>query len=212
MTKLLWGEPGERLYETGADRGVLFVGAATGVPWNGLVSVSEAPLGGEPSPYYLDGIKYLNVSTNEEFEATLQAFSSPLSFSACDGTASIANGLYATQQPRKPFGLSYRTLLGNDVKASDYGYKLHIVYNALAAPATKEYVSLGGASEPTMLSWPISTTPVVLAGRKPTAHFIINSTLTPTDILQEIEDLLYGTEETMSSLPTPAELIAIFTS
>lgn len=210
MSRLAWGTPGERFYEAGVDKGVLYIAGQPGVSWSGLISVSETPSGGAGKGYYFDGIKYLNVSSPEEYEATLSAFSSPPQFRPCAGELAIHNGLIATQQPRLPFGLSYRTRVGNDIAGSDYGYKIHLVYNALAAPAQRPYRTLGGSPDPAVFSWAITTKPPPMSGYKPTAHLVIESMTTDPDVLSEIEDLLYGTESTDPTLPTPNDLIAIF--
>jgi hypothetical protein len=167
MAKLAWGLSGQRYFESGTDRGVLYVGTTPGVPWNGLISVSENPSGGDPVPYYMDGIKYLNVAAAEEFEATISAFSSPDEFGVCDGTALLSNGLFATQQPRKPFDLTYRTLIGNDEDGIEHGYKLHLVYNALAKPTTRENKTLERSVTPANFDWDISTLPIPVPGYKP---------------------------------------------
>lgn len=210
MTRLAWGTPGERFFETGIDRGVLYVGNFAGVPWNGITSVSEAPNGGEAKPYYFDGFKYLNVSSAEEFEATITAFSSPREFDVCDGTLSISNGLYATQQPRKSFNLSYRTMVGNDTNGSTHGYKIHLVYNALAAPSSRDNTSIGDSADPISLSWAITTRPPAINGMKPTAHMIIDSRKTPVSLLTAIENILYGSSSTSARIPSILELMNIF--
>lgn len=210
MTKLEWNIVGERYYEAGLDRGVLFLSDGMGVPWNGLISVRESPSGGEPKPYYLDGIKYLNVAASEEFNATIDAFSSPSEFGPYEGAGSIGNGLFITQQPRKSFGLAYRTKLGNDVNASDHSYKLHIVYNALAEPSQRRNKTLGGSAEPITLSWAISTTPVVMGTHKPSGHLVINALEAGETRMDELEDILYGTVSSNSRLPSPSEMISIF--
>lgn len=212
MSRLAWGTSGERYFETGVDRGVLFIGEEPGVPWNGLTAVQEEPTGGEPRPFYLDGYKYLNVSTAEEFAATINAFSAPSEFAVCDGRLGLGNGLFVTQQPRKPFGFSYRTLVGNDIQGTDHAYKIHLVYNALAAPATKENTSVTNSVTPQTMSWKISTTPPLLTGIRPTAHMIIDSRYTPSGLMREIENILYGTEEVDSRLPPMAELQELFAS
>lgn len=211
MTKLIWGVVGERYFEAGSDRGVLFIPEQAGVAWNGLVSVTESPSGGEPVPYYVDGVKYLNIAAAEEYEATISAFASPREFYQCDGTLSIRNGLYVTQQPRRSFGLCYRTLLGNDIDGVDYGYKLHLVYNALAAPSERNNATIADSSEPITLSWKISTTPPFISEYKPTAHMVIDSRTTDPVVLQTVEDILYGTDDVLSRLPSPNELIELFT-
>jgi hypothetical protein len=210
VTRLLWGAYGERFYEVGVDRGVLYVLSQPGVAWNGLVSVAELSSGGEAKAYYCDGIKYLNISAAEEFEANLNAISHPSQFDVCDGRLGIHNGLYATQQRRQSFGFSYRTLIGNDTNGPDHGYKIHLVYNALAGRAQRPNVSLGASSSPAIFSWNITTKPPVLTGYKPTSHFVIDSRTTDPEVLAEVEDLLYGTESDDPTLPTPTELIALF--
>lgn len=208
MSRIAWGSPGERFFEAGTDRGVLYLPAVSGVPWNGLKAVNESPTGGEPTPYYLDGYKYLNVATSEEFAATLAAFSSPIEFARCDGTMSIHNGLFATQQPRLPFSLSYRTLVGNDIQSTEHGYKIHIVYNALAAPAQRNHqTKASGTSAPLELSWSITTTPPKMSGLKPTAHFVIDSRFTPLGLLLQIENILYGSDDNEPYLPDATALI-----
>lgn len=212
MTKILWGTIGERIYEAGVDRGVLYAPGHNGVPWNGLISVTESSTGGMPQPYYVDGFKYLNLQTSEEFEATIRAFSSPEEFSICDGTKVIQNGLSITQQPRKTFNMCYRTMVANDVEGTTHGYKLHLVYNALAAPSQRNNSSLSESATPIPLSWIISTTPPSVSAYKPSAHMVVDSRSTPGALLEELEDILYGTEETSPSIPTISELIAMFTS
>lgn len=210
MPRLSWGAVGEKFYETGVDHGVLYVSGEPGVAWVGLTSVDESPSGGEARPYYMDGIKYLNLSVAEEFEATLNAFNSPLLFGPCDGVVPIQNGLFVTQQARKQFGLSYRTRVGNDVTGSDHAYKIHLVYNALASPSSRNNVTLGDSSEPSTLSWAITTLPPSITGYKRTSHLVIDSRVTDPELLAEVEDILYGNDSDAPSLPTPDELIVIF--
>lgn len=210
MTRLSWGTLGERFYEAGVDRGVLYHDGLNGVAWNGLTSVRETPRGGEARPYYIDGFKYINLSSAEEFEAVIEALSHPVEFALADGSLSLSNGLFVTQQPRRPFGLSYRSRVGNDVDGSDHGYKLHIVYNALADPAERENSTLNDNPEPTKLSWAITTTPPFVAGFRPTSHFVVDSRLTAPELLRDVEDQLYGTSMTQPRLPTPSALIAMF--
>lgn len=211
MTRLNWDAVGSRFYETGVDRGVLYVDGA-GVPWNGLVSVEEAPSGGEARPFYIDGVKYLNLSAREEFVATINAFYSPVEFDPCDGIAPLALGVRAGQQRRKSFGLSYRTRIGNDLDGTDYGYKIHIVYNALVAPTTKAYSTKNDAPEIPTLAWPITTTPVVIPGMGRSAHIVIDSTEVSLASLTELEKFLYGSESTPPMLPTPAQIIDLVTT
>ena len=209
MARLIWGAYGARFYETGIDQGVLYVDSI-GVAWSGLISVSESPSGGEPKPFYLDGVKYLNLSSSEEYEATLSAFYSPSEFGPCDGVSAISNGLFVTQQPRKSFGLSYRTKLGNDTDGSEHAYKIHLIYNALAAPSERTSNTQGDSAEPSISSWHITTLPPSMTGYKPTAHFVINSKTTPPALLTSIEDILYGSPALGPRLPAAQELIDMF--
>lgn len=210
MSRLTWNSVSERFYETGVDRGVLYIANQVGVAWTGLTSVEEAPTGGDARPYYIDGIKFLNVAAAEEFEATINAFFSPPEFGQCDGISSVQNGLFATQQPRKSFGLSYRTLIGNDVNGSGHAYKIHLVYNALAAPSSRANNTMGDSVEPSLFSWQITTLPPALTGYKPTAHFVIDSRTTSVPILTRLENVLYGTDTVAPRLPTPSELITLY--
>lgn len=210
MTRISWNDVGQRFYEAGTDRGVLYLDGQSGVPWNGLVGVSENVNGGEARPFYLDGFKYLNMSAAEEYSATISAFSSPRAFDACDGSAAIHNGLFATQQPRKPFGFTYRTLVGNDVDGLSLGYKIHLVYNALAEPSQKAYNTNTDTPEAMTFEWGITTMSPVVTGIKPTAHFVIDSRLTPPKLLEYIENVLYGTSNSNPRLPTANDLANLF--
>lgn len=210
MPAIIWGTVGERYFETGVDRTVLYPKIGPGVPWNGVKNISESPNGGSPKPFYADGYKYLNTSSAEEFQANLEAFSSPAEFAACDGTQGIQNGLFITQQPREQFGLSYRTKIGNDTGGTDYAYKLHLVYNCLASATSRNNQTLSNSTEPMSLSWQITTTPPPITGFRPTAHFVIDSRFTPSYILVALEEFIYGTASTDPDLPTVDELIAIF--
>lgn len=211
MARLTWSNFGERFYEVGVDRGVLYI-SGLGVSWSGLASVTESPSGGDAKPYYLDGIKIQNISSAEEFEATIEAFNAPAEFGPCDGTTSIQNGLFATQQPRRPFSLSYRTMIGNDVEGSEHAYKIHLVYNALAAPSGRTNASLGGSVDPVKASWSITTLPPAITAYKPTAHFIIDSRFTSSDLLATVEDMLYGNDAAGPTLPAAQDLITMFTT
>lgn len=212
MSRVTWGDAGTRFFETGVDRGVLYVNN-TGVAWSGLTNISESPSGGEPKPYYMDGIKFLNIAGKEEFAATLEALSTPTEFGPCDGVQDVNNGLFATQQPRKAFSLSYRTLIGNDMVGQNTGfYKIHLVYNALAAPSEKAYSTNGSSTDPTALSYSISTLPPTLTGMKPTAHFVIDTRYVPPLLLKVVEDILYGTEAADPRIPAVSELVSIFAS
>lgn len=210
MSRLAWGALTERFFETGVDRGVLYVGVSAGVPWNGLVSVSESPTGGEAKPAYIDGYKFRNVASSEEFEATLEALMSPKEFDPCDGSVSTQNGLIATQQPRRSFHLSYRTKVGNAVDGADHAYKIHLVYNALAAPSQRTNTTLSGSQGLNSLSWSLTTRPPSVVGYKPTSHWIIDSRDTPTELLSAIEDILYGAASAAPRMPTAQELASIF--
>lgn len=209
MAELTWDAVGERFYEGGVDRGVLFVDGL-GVAWPGLVSVSESPTGGEPRPYYLDGYKYLNLAASEEFEATIEAFSSPREFDLCEGVNSAYGGLMITQQPRKPFGFSYRTKIGNDIDGIDHGHKIHLVYNALAAPSERTHTTLGSSAEAPTRSWSVTTLAPKIYGYRPTAHFIVDSRTTPMEVMQEVEELLYGTPFTDPVMPGVTQLLDLF--
>jgi hypothetical protein len=215
MTALQWDKVGERFYETGVDHGVLYLPNSTGVydngyAWNGLVTVTESPSGAEANPQYADNIKYLNLISAEEFGATIEAFTYPDKWAECDGSAEPVPGVSVSQQTRKTFGLSYRTRLGNDLENTDYGYKLHLVYNALAAPSEKAYGTINDSPEAITFSWEITTTPIEVPNLKPTAQMVIDSTKVDADKLEELEAMLYGSVGTDPKLPTPGEIIALF--
>ena len=212
MAKLVWDKSGERFYETGVQKGVLYLqdesGAYTkGVAWNGLTAVTESPSGAEATPLYADDIKYLELRSAEDFGATIEAYTYPEEFEACDGSAALAEGVIIGQQSRKPFGLCYRTVLGNDVQQNAYGYKIHLIYGATAAPSEKAYATINDSPEAVTFSWEITTTPVEVEGFKPTATVIIDSTKVDAEVLAAIEAKLYGTEEAEPSLPTPNEIL-----
>lgn len=212
--RIEWDKSGEKLYETGVDHGVLFPknGAAygAGVPWNGLTAVTESPSGAEPTPLYADNIKYITLMSAEEFGFTIEAYMAPDAFAECDGSAAAAAGVYIGQQTRKPFGMCYRTVLGNDEELNDHGYKLHLIYGALAAPSEKGYTSINDSPEAATLSWECTTTPVNVAGYKPTASITIDSTKVDAEKLAALEDMLYGTDEAEATLPLPDAVIAMF--
>lgn len=215
MTRVMWDEVGKRFYETGVDRGVLYIPNTSGVynvgyAWNGLVSVTESPSGAEATPQYADNIKYLNMLSVEEFNGTIEAFTYPDEFGQCDGSASPETGLYVGQQTRKTFGLSYRTILGNDTELNDFGYKLHLVYGALASPSEKAFTTVNDSPEAIAFSWEFTTTPVPVTGLKPTASLVIDSTKVDASALADLEDFLYGTVGTDPSLPLPDAVIALF--
>ena len=215
MTRVIWDQVGERLYETGVDHGVLYIPDAggvydTGFVWNGLTTVTESPSGGEASPQFADNIKYLNLVSVEEFGATIEAFTYPLEFGQCDGTESPEPGITLGQQARKSFGLAYRTRIGNDVEGDSLGYKLHLVYGALAKPSEKAYGTVNDSPEAITFSWEVTTTPVDVVGYKPTASMTIDSTTVDPDALADLEAALYGGIGTDPRLPTPTEVIAFF--
>jgi hypothetical protein len=210
VARLVWGEIGERFFETGVDRGVLYLESRPGVVWNGLTSVSETPSGGDTQGYYIDGIKYQNVANAEEFEGTIEAFTYPDEFAECEGLVSPFSGLFLTSQGRKSFGLSYRTLVGNDINGVDKGYKIHLLYNVLAEPTSRNNSSMDDSPTPQNFSWRITTLPPPVTGYRRTAHYIIDSRVTDPLALTAIEDILYGTESLTSRLPLPTELFTIF--
>lgn len=216
MFNIKWDQTGERKYETGVDRGVLYpqVSGAypKGVAWNGLTAVTESPSGAEATPLYADNIKYLNLLSAEEFGATIEAYTYPEEFEACDGSASLAAGVTVGQQKRQAFGLCYRTILGDDVNGNDAGYKLHIIYGALAAPSEKAYATVNDSPEAITFSWEVTTTPVNVTGLKPTASVTIDSTKVDADKLAELEAILYGSGETEARLPLPDEIAELFTA
>ena len=210
MPRLTWNSSGERFYESGVDRGVLYLPSQAGVPWLGLISVTESPSGGDPKAFYLDGLKYVNIASAEEFEATINAFSAPVEFGPCDGNVSIQNGLIATQQPRQSFGLSYRSKIGTDTEGPESGYKIHLVYNALAGPSERTNKTFTRSPDPSEYSWKITTLPPSITGYKPTAHLVVDSRYTDPEVLSAVEDALYGTDMDAAALPTPDDVIAIF--
>ena len=220
MSRIKWNEAGTKTYETGVDRGVLYPMSSTGtypvgVPWQGLTGVSESPSGAEASPIYADNAKYLNLVSTEEFGASVEAYTYPDEFAECDGSAEPTTGVVIGQQNRKTFGLSYRTLIGNDVENTEYGYKLHLVYGALAAPSEKSYQTVNDSPEAATFSWEISTTPVAVTGFKPTATVVIDSTKVDAAKLAAFEDIIYGkdavgeTPAVVARLPLPNEVVTL---
>lgn len=211
--KLVWDQDGQKLYETGVDRGVLYVldngvyGA--GVAWNGLQNVNESPSGAEPTALWADNKKYLELISTEEFGFTIEAYMSPEEFDVCDGSMEIAPGVYAGQQNRKGFGFSYRTLIGSDTEGTEHGYKIHIVYGAKAKPSSRDNSTVNDSPEAMTLSWECSTTPVDVPGGKPTAHIVIDSTRTSAEAIAALENMLYGGESAEAKLPTIEELISL---
>lgn len=214
MPKIVWDNTGERLYETGVRNGVLYPiqtdgTYSKGVAWNGLISVTESPSGAEATPLYADDIKYLNLISAEEYGSTIEAYTYPDEFAECDGSASIATGVNIGQQPRKTFGMCYRTVVGNDVENDNYGYKLHLVYGALAAPSEKAFSTINDSPEAITFSWEVSTTPVNVTGFKPTASLTIDSTKVDAAKLASLESILYGSESEDARLPLPDEIATL---
>lgn len=210
MSKLVWDKTGERLYETGVKNGVLYVfdngTYGNGVAWNGLTAVTESPSGAEATPLYADDIKYLNLMSAEEFGATIEAYTYPEEFAQCNGEGSLANGVVIGQQTRKTFGLCYRTVVGNDTDGADHGYKLHIIYGALAAPSERAYATINDSPEAITFSWEVTTTPVSVEGFKPTASVTIDSTKCDAEKLAALEAKLYGSESEEPTLPLPDDI------
>ena len=218
MAKLEWDQFGERYYETGIKKCALYLRDSSGaynkgVAWNGITAITESPSGAEATPLYADDIKYLNLISNEEFGATIEAYTYPKEFAECDGSAEIAKGVKIGQQPRKTFGLAYKTTLGNDEKGNDLGYKLHLIYGCLAAPSEKAYATINDSPEAITFSWEVTTTPVevVIAGKdfKPTAHIEIDSTTIDGAKLKELEGKLFGTETEEPQLLLPGEIATL---
>ena len=214
MAKIVWDETGKRTYETGVKNGVLYIldgeGVySKGVPWNGLTAVTESPSGAESTPMYADDMKYLELFSAEEFGATIEAYTYPEEFEQCDGSASLGKGVTIGQQDRATFGLCYKTTLGNDVKGSAYGYKLHLIYGAKAAPSEKGYQTINDSPEAITFSWEVTTTPVNVTGFKPTASLTIDSTKIEPAKLTAIETLLFGDTSAEPKLPLPDEIAAV---
>lgn len=212
--RLDWDASGEKLYETGVDHGVLYQPDSTGaykdgVVWNGLTGVTESPSGAEASPQYADNIKYLNLISAEEFGGTIEAFMYPEEFMVNDGTAELIKGVNIGQQPRKPFGLSYRTKIGNDIDGQDHGYKLHLLYGCLASPSEKAYTTVNDSPEAITFSWEFTTTPVNVTGHNPTAALTVDSTKFTADKMKALEDILYGTTDAEPSMPLPDKVAEI---
>ena len=213
MSKIVWDQTGERLYETGVKQGVLYIPTSgvysKGVAWNGLTAVTESPSGAEATALYADDIKYLNLMSAEEFACTIEAYTYPDEFAECDGSASLVAGVNIGQQPRKTFGLCYRTTVGNDTDSNAHGYKLHMVYGCLAAPSEKAYATINDSPEAITFSWEVSTTPVNVTGHKPTALLTIDSTKADPAKLAALEDILYGKDQVEPRLPLPDEIATL---
>ena len=219
MAKLVWDKTGDRLYETGVKNGVLYIPTSgvysKGVAWNGLTAVTESPSGAEATALYADDTKYLSLMSAEEFGATIEAYTYPDEFAACDGSAELADGVMIGQQKRSTFGLCYKTTIGNDTDGNDHGYKLHIIYGAMAAPSEKAYTSINDSPEAITFSWEITTTPVNVTGAKPTASLVIDSTKADPSKLAALEDILYGKDGEPANeprLPLPDEIKSLMTA
>lgn len=223
MSKIVWDKTGERLYETGVKNGVLYLQTNgvynTGVAWNGLTAVTESPSGAEATALYADDMKYLNLYSAEEFGATIEAYTYPDEFAECDGSKELVDGVVIGQQTRKVFGLCYRTVIGNDTDGEAHGYKLHIIYGAMASPSEKAYATINDSPEAITFSWEITTTPVNVTGAKPTASVVIDSTKADPTKLAALETILYGKDPTTDGgsdgvdprLPLPDELKTLMT-
>ncbi len=215
MAKLEWDQTGQKLYETGVSNGVLYIRDSSGaypkgVAWNGLITVSESPEGAEANALYADNQKYLDLISDEQFKYSIEAYTYPDEWAACDGSKELAPGVYATQQSRSHFGFCYRTLIGNDVENTSHGYKLHLVYDSTASPSEKSNSTVNDSPEAITMSWDCSTTPVPCPGGKPTAHIVIDSTKADKAKLEQLEGLLYGTESAEARLPLPQEVYDLF--
>ena len=219
MAKLVWDDVGKKQYEAGVSNGVLYVRDAsgtypTGVVWNGLINVNEQPSGAEPSAVYADNIKYANIMSAEEFAATIEAYTYPDEFAACDGSEELVKGVKVSQQSRKTFGMAYKSLIGNDVDGVDHGYKIHLIYGALAKPTEKSYGTINESAEAITFSWEITTTPVPITGFKQSAHLEIDSTTVDATKLAAFEEILFGKDGTPGAtarLPLPDEVKTLLT-
>lgn len=214
MTKLVWDEIGKRLYELGVKRPVLYKPNTEGkyvdgVAWNGFTSVNQNPSGAESTPLFANDSKYLSLTSSEEFGATIEAYTYPKEFAECDGSAELIKGVRVGQQSRKPFGLSYVTTLGNDLLKEEYGYVIHLVYGCMASPSSRQYETINKDPEAMKLSWELTTTPVAVEGKRPTAHLEIVSTDLEKEKLKKLEDILYGTESEAARMPLPDEIKSI---
>ena len=214
MAKLIFDEVGSRFFETGVKNGVLFVQGVdgeyeNGVVWNGLTAVTESPSGAEATPLYADDMKYVVLYSTEEFGATVEAYTYPEEFEQCDGSAALMDGITIGQQPRKSFGLVYKTVIGNDVQGQDLGYKIHIIYGAKAAPSEKAFATINDSPEAVTFSWELSTVPVPVTGHRPTATVVVDSTKVDAEKLALLEEKLFGSETEESTLPLPDEIVEL---
>lgn len=216
MPTLVWDETGKRFYETGVNKCALYVQSSTGtypegVAWNGITAVNESPSGAEANPIYADNMKYLTLMSAEELGLSIEAYTYPDEFAVCDGSSELNLGVSVGQQPRKAFGLSYKTLIGNDIDNNDHGYKLHLVYGCMAAPSEKGYSTINDSPEAITMSWEVTTTPLAIPNHSPSAQIIIDSTKIAADKLAALEAILYGTGEVKARLPLPEEVITLTT-
>lgn len=209
MTKLSWTRPGTRIFETGVDRGVLYVDNGIGVPWVGLSGISETPMDEDSFAHHQNSVKFYESNGNDDFKAVINAYTYPKAFQVCDGTANLGGGLYVDRQERSRFHLSYRTRIGNEIDGPEHAYKIHLIYNALAQPTPKNFVSLSGSVSPNLFSWNITTIPIDVPGGEPSAHFIIDSREINRYALNEFENILYGTDTTNPRMPTVDEVMDI---
>lgn len=220
MARIEWLTAGEKFYEAGCDRGVLYPAVKgtypKGTPWNGLISVTESPSGAESNPQYADNVKYLDLQSAEDFGATIEAFTYPKEFAACDGTAELTTGVYVGQQRRQPFGMAYRTKVGNDTDGQDHAYKIHLVYGAQASPSEKAFTTINDSPEALTFSWEITTTPVAIKGTgadgkefRPCASLVVDSREVEASKLKKLEDALYGDASNEARLPLPDEVKTI---
>lgn len=215
MSKIVWDAVSKKIWETGIDHGVIYTPTSYGVygggvPWNGLVSVTEKPTGAEANDQYADNIKYLTIYSAEDFEATIEAFTYPEEFAECDGVKFVANGVAISQQARQPFGFCYRTIMGNDTLGQEFGYKIHIVYGCMVTPSEKGYETINDSPEAITFSWDLTTIPVPVPGMRPTAHICIDTTNADPEKVAALEAILYGDDDTDARLPTPSEIIDLF--
>lgn len=211
MTRVTWDAATTRLYQTGIDRGMLYAG--TDIPvfavWNGLVGVTESPEGGDPQEFFLDGRKILSTPSGQDYKATIEAFSSPIEFAPCAGLARISTGLFAVDQPKQPFGFSYRTMIGNDVAGLNFGYRIHLVYNAMAQVSSFAAVSIGATSEAKTHSWDVTACPITVPSRRPAAHFIFDTRFISKTAVTRIEEILYGDDDNDPRLLTASEIVSM---
>lgn len=210
MARIVWDKVGERIFEAGVDHGVLYTTNGEGVAWNGLISVDESPSSGDVTPYYIDGVRYVNVADRHEFSGKIEAYTYPEEFAQHDGWSFLDTGIAVDEQDRSEFGLSYRTKVGNDIDGIDHGYKIHVIYNALATPTPKDYVTDDQNVEAMTFSWSFTTIPVEVEGHAPSSHIVIDSTKAKSDVMRRFENMLYGTSSVAPKLPSLPEVVKLF--